>query len=121
MNENIYESMKAAVAELATTAKLQEGKLLVVGCSTSEVRGGHIGKDSSLSVASDLFTALSEVQDEYGFDIAIQCCEHLNRALVMEHHAAEARGYEEVNAVPTQHAGGSWQLQPMQLGRILWW
>ena len=51
MNENIYESMKAAVAELATTAKLQEGKLLVVGCSTSEVRGGHIGKDSSLSVA----------------------------------------------------------------------
>ena len=99
--------MKAAVAELATTAKLQEGKLLVVGCSTSEVRGGHIGKDSSLSVASDLFTALSEVQDEYGFDIAIQCCEHLNRALVMEHHAAEARGYEEVNAVPTQHAGGS--------------
>ena len=43
MNENIYESMKAAVAELATTAKLQEGKLLVVGCSTSEVRGGHIG------------------------------------------------------------------------------
>ena len=103
MNENIYESMKAAVAELATTAKLQEGKLLVVGCSTSEVRGGHIGKDSSLSVASDLFTALSE----YGFDIAIQCCEHLNRALVMEHHAAEARGYEEVNAVPTQHAGGS--------------
>ena len=58
-------------------------------------------------MASDLFTALSEVQDEYGFDIAIQCCEHLNRALVMEHHAAEARGYEEVNAVPTQHAGGS--------------
>ena len=107
MNKNIYESMKAAVAELATIAKLQEGKLLVVGCSTSEVRGGHIGKDSSLTVASDLFTALSEMQSEYGFDVAIQCCEHLNRALVMEHHAAEARGYEEVNAVPTQHAGGS--------------
>ena len=107
MNENIYESMKAAVAELATTAKLQEGKLLVVGCSTSEVRGGHIGKDSSLTVASDLFTALSEMQSEYGFDVAIQCCEHLNRALVLERHAAEARGYEEVNVVPVQHAGGS--------------
>lgn len=107
MNENIYESMKAAVAELATTAKLQEGKLLVVGCSTSEVRGGYIGKDSSLDVAEELFRALFEVQKEFGFDVAIQCCEHLNRALVMEHHAAEARGYEEVNAVPTQHAGGS--------------
>ena len=107
MNENIYEPMKAAVAELATTAKLQEGKLLVVGCSTSEVRGGHIGKDSSISVASDLFTALSEMQSEYGFDVAIQCCEHLNRALVMEQSAAVARGYEEVNAVPVQHAGGS--------------
>ena len=107
MNENIYESMKAAVAELATTAKLQEGKLFVVGCSTSEVRGGHIGKDSSLTVASDLFTALSEMQSEYGFDVAIQCCEHLNRALVMERYAAEVRGYEEVNVVPAQHAGGS--------------
>ncbi len=107
MNENPYESMKAAVTELATVAKLQEGKLLVVGCSTSEVRGRHIGKDSSLEVASDLFRALSEVQGEYGFDIAIQCCEHLNRALVMERTAAMARGYDEVNAVPVQHAGGS--------------
>ena len=107
MNENLYESMKAAVTELATVAKLQEGKLLVVGCSTSEVRGGYIGKDSSLEVASDLFRALSEVQGEYGFDIAIQCCEHLNRALVMEKSAALTRGYEEVNAVPIQHAGGS--------------
>ena len=104
MNGNLYESMKAAVTELATVAQLQEGKLLVVGCSTSEVRGRHIGKDSSLEVASDLFRALSEVQDEYGFDIAIQCCEHLNRALVMEQSAAVARGYEEV---PVQHAGGS--------------
>ena len=107
MNENLYESMKAAVTELATVAKLQEGKLLVVGCSTSEVRGRHIGKDSSLEVASDLFRALSEVQSEYGFAVAIQCCEHLNRALVMEQSAAVARGYEEVNAVPVQHAGGS--------------
>ena len=107
MNENLYESMKTAVTELATVAKLQEGKLLVVGCSTSEVRGRHIGKDSSLEVASDLFRALSEVQGEYGFDIAIQCCEHLNRALVMERQAAAARGYEEVNVVPVQHAGGS--------------
>ena len=107
MNENLYESMKAAVTELATVAKLKEGKLLVVGCSTSEVRGGYIGKDSSLEVASDLFRALSEVQGEYGFDIAIQCCEHLNRALVMEKSAALTRGYEEVNAVPIQHAGGS--------------
>ncbi len=107
MNESLYESMKAAVTELAAVAKLQEGKLLVVGCSTSEVRGGHIGKDSSLEVASELFRALSEVQREYGFSVAIQCCEHLNRALVMERHAALVRGYEEVNAVPVQHAGGS--------------
>ena len=54
MNGNIYESMKAAIIELVTVAKLGKGKLLVVGCSTSEVRGGHIGKDSSLDVAEDL-------------------------------------------------------------------
>lgn len=107
MNGNIYESMKAAIIELVTVAKLGKGKLLVVGCSTSEVRGGHIGKDSSLDVAEDLCRALFEVQREYGFDIAIQCCEHLNRALVMERHAALVRGYEEVNVVPVQHAGGS--------------
>lgn len=107
MNGNIYESMKADIIELVTVAKQGKGKLLVVGCSTSEVRGGHIGKDSSFDVAEDLCRALFEVQREYGFDIAIQCCEHLNRALVMERHAALVRGYEEVNVVPVQHAGGS--------------
>lgn len=61
MNGNIYESMKAAIIELVTVAKLGKGKLLVVGCSTSEVRGGHIGKDSSFDVAEDLCRALFEV------------------------------------------------------------
>ena len=107
MKESVYEQMKSALQELAVAAKLEQGKLLVIGCSTSEVRGGHIGKDSSLDVAAELFKALSEVQRDYGFDVAIQCCEHLNRALLMERDAAEVRGYEEVNVVPVQHAGGS--------------
>ncbi len=107
MKESVYEQMKSALQELAVAAKLTQGKLLVIGCSTSEVRGGHIGKDSSLDVAAELFKALSEVQRDYGFDVAIQCCEHLNRALLMERVAAEVRGYEEVNVVPVQHAGGS--------------
>ena len=58
MKESVYEQMKSALQELAVAAKLRQGKLLVIGCSTSEVRGGHIGKDSSLDVAAELFKAL---------------------------------------------------------------
>lgn len=80
----------------------------VVGCSSSEIVGGHIGKDSSMEAAAAVLAGILPVLKAQGVYLAAQCCEHLNRAIVIEQEAAEKYGYEQVNAVPQPHAGGSW-------------
>lgn len=104
---DIRPSLQRALEELIQTAKLEKGDLLVVGCSSSEVAGGRIGKQSSPEVGRQISEVCREVLQSRGIDLAAQCCEHLNRALVMEKRAAKERGYEQVNAIPQPHAGGS--------------
>jgi len=99
---------RAAIQEFLSIAKLASGDLLVVGCSSSEIVGGHIGKDSSFEAARAVFDGMYSILCERGIFLGAQCCEHLNRAVVVERRLALARGYEIVNAVPQQHAGGSW-------------
>ena len=84
------------------------GIFFVVGCSSSEIVGGHIGKDSSMEAAAAVLAGVLPVLKAQGVYLAAQCCEHLNRAIVIEQEAAEKYGYEQVNAVPQPHAGGSW-------------
>ncbi len=103
----IEQQVKAVVGEVRESAQLTGGKLLVIGCSTSEVLGKHIGKAGSGDVAAALFRGIAQVQQEYGFALAFQCCEHLNRALVMERATMERYGWEEVSVVPVPTAGGA--------------
>lgn len=103
-----------AAAELLAVAGLKPGQLLVVGCSTSEVRGEKIGSAGSDEVAKAIFAALSRCCAEKGVYLAIQCCEHLNRALVMERPAAERYGLEEVGVVPVPKAGGALAARAMR-------
>lgn len=86
---------------------LREGDLAVVGCSTSEVHGGRIGQDSVPELGQALCAALYGAAQEAGVFLAVQCCEHLNRALVLPRAVLCARGYTEVCAVPHPKAGGS--------------
>ena len=101
----IYQQTKAAIAELCEKANLREGNLVVVGCSTSEVLGSKIGTNSSPETAGEIFRALLEVTKEKGIYLAIQCCEHLNRAIITERKAVPFA--EPVNVVPQPKAGGS--------------
>ncbi len=96
-----------AAAELLALAKLQPGELLVVGCSTSEVAGERIGSYSSPQLAEAVFTGIARAAGEHQVYLAAQCCEHLNRALILERAAAKAYGYDPVNVVPQPKAGGS--------------
>ena len=105
--EALYEQAIQAVVELLAAAKLKKGDLLVVGCSSSEISGSRIGSDSRPETAEAVFSAIYEVVKEKGVYLAAQCCEHLNRALVVEEAYAEAHGLEIVNAVPQPKAGGS--------------
>lgn len=105
MNKSIYEQTKNAIAELCETAKLREGNIVVIGCSTSEVIGSKIGTNSSPDTADKIFNALYDYLNEKGIFLAVQCCEHLNRAIVTERKALPFA--ETVNVVPQPKAGGS--------------
>ena len=105
--QELYAQAKQAAVELLAAAKLKKGDLLVVGCSSSEISGSRIGSDSRPETAEAVFSAIYEVVKASGVYLAAQCCEHLNRALVVEEAYAEAHDLEIVNAVPQPKAGGS--------------
>lgn len=107
MYEEIREQAATAIKELLEAANLKRGDILVVGCSSSEITGGQIGKSSSTEAAGAVFEGVYPKLCDRGIYLAAQCCEHLNRALVIERRAAEAMGYEIVSAVPQPSAGGS--------------
>ena len=106
MEKEKDEAYKAA-KEILEKAKLEKGDLFVVGCSTSEVCGETIGTHSKPELADMVFAGIYEATKEYGVYLAAQCCEHLNRALILEAEAAEKYGYEPVNVMPQPKAGGS--------------
>lgn len=107
MFEEIAQQAKTAVTELLEVAKLKEGDIFVVGCSSSEVGGHKIGSFSSVDIANAIFGAVYPVLKEKKIFLAAQCCEHLNRAIILERAAAEKYGLPVVNAVPQPKAGGS--------------
>ncbi len=102
---NIKSDCKAIASELIEKAKLSKGDILVVGCSTSEVVGDKIGTNSAEDVAKEIFEGIYGVLNEKGIYLAVQCCEHLNRAIVIQREAIPFA--ERVNAIPQKKAGGS--------------
>lgn len=107
MYEEIKNSAKSAIIELLSAAKCTSGQILVVGCSSSEIIGEKIGKGSTPEAAQAVMDGILPAITENGLFLAAQCCEHLNRALVIEREAAEKFGLEIVAAVPKPKAGGS--------------
>lgn len=107
--EDIYTQTCLAIEALLGIERegLNPVKLLVIGGSSSEIAGGVIGHNSTYELGEAVSRAALDMAKKHGFDAAFQCCEHLNRALVMERAAAEARGYEIVCVVPRPKAGGS--------------
>ncbi len=105
--ESIKDQANKAINELIEKAKLKPGQLIVVGCSSSEIIGSNIGQGSSLDAAKAVFEGIYPVLKEKGNFLAAQCCEHLNRALIVEREYAEKHGLEIVNVVPQIKAGGS--------------
>lgn len=105
MKDMIYQQTKAVIEELGQKANLKHGDIVVVGCSTSEVLGSKIGTNSNPETAKLIFEALHDYSREHGVFLAIQCCEHLNRAIITERAAVPYA--EIVNVVPQPKAGGS--------------
>lgn len=103
--EQIKEQAYKAAKEIIEKAKLKKGSVLVVGCSTSEVIGDTIGTNSAPDVAEYIYIGIEKAANEVGVFVAAQCCEHLNRAIIVSKKALPFA--EEVNVVPQPKAGGS--------------
>lgn len=106
-SESISGPAARVLEELAEAGSLRPGGVIVVGVSTSEVRGRHIGTAGAETVAARLYDGVSQASQALGLHVVWQCCEHLNRALACERSLAEARGWTIVSAVPVPKAGGS--------------
>ncbi|MCQ2547375.1 MAG: TIGR01440 family protein [Clostridia bacterium] len=107
--EDIKKQSYEACRELVEIARLKAGNVLVVGCSSSEIMGDRIGKNSNLDAAKAVYEGIMEALKGTGVFLAAQCCEHLNRSVIVEREAL-LPGAEIVNVVPQAHAGGSFAM-----------
>ena len=101
----VREEAAEITRDLIVQAKPEKGDILIVGCSSSEVVGERIGTFSSVETAQAVFEGILGVASEYGLFLAAQCCEHLNRAIIVERAAVPL--YDDVNVIPQPKAGGS--------------
>lgn len=106
-DKEIYEQVSQALEDLEAQMPFHKDHILVIGTSTSEVLGKHIGTAGTEKVASAIFRALQFFQKKTGTQLAFQCCEHLNRALVVEENTQRQYNLEQVSAIPVAKAGGS--------------
>ena len=107
MLDTVKIQAETAIRELIEVAGLRQGDLVVIGCSSSEIVGERIGKGSSLEAARAVFDGIYPILKEQGIFLAAQCCEHLNRALIVERAYADSHNLEEVAVRPMPKAGGS--------------
>ena len=112
--QRISAQTRAAIEELLDLAGLSSGDIVVAGCSTSEVCGAHIGSAGSEETADAILDSLLDACQRRGLNLAVQCCEHLNRALVVERDVLKANRLTEVSAVPVQKAGGALAARAMR-------
>ena len=105
--DNIFLQAQNAAKELIEKSNLKSGDIVVIGCSTSEVIGERIGTSGTVETAQQIFDGLNSIFSEKNIYIAAQCCEHLNRAIIIESEKANSMGLEKVSVVPHPHAGGS--------------
>ncbi len=109
--EQIRNDATVVIAEIIEKANLKKNQLFVVGCSSSETIGEHMGTASSKDAAETIYEVISKELNERGVNLAVQCCEHLNRSVVVEREVAEKYGFEEVNVIPQPHAGGAFAVE----------
>ena len=105
--ETFVQDLTQITDEVLAQANLKAGDTFVLGCSTSEVTGGVIGKNPSQEVGEWIIATLKQILDAKGIFLAVQGCEHLNRALVVERRLAEKKDWEIVAVLPSLHAGGA--------------
>ncbi|EPH96587.1 TIGR01440 family protein [Enterococcus faecalis 13-SD-W-01] len=105
--EQLKAELTKMMHEILEQANLEAGDIFVLGCSTSEIAGGRIGKNSSAEIGQWVIQTMKNVLDPLDIYLAVQGCEHINRALVVEKKLAKQQNLEIVSVIPALHAGGA--------------
>lgn len=105
--QQITKDLNLTLTELLDYYPLFSNQILVIGCSTSEVVGKRIGTGTSVEAAAAIYKVLADFQRRYGFHLAFQACEHINRSLIVERLTAEHFKLDEVTVIPVLEAGGA--------------
>lgn len=105
--QSIQQELRQLLTEFEEKIILKQGQILVIGCSTSEIVGKHIGKGGALDVAEAVYEPLKEFAEKHQLYLAFQGCEHINRAITIEQQAVDQYNFEPVSVVPVKTAGGS--------------
>ncbi|SEG20026.1 TIGR01440 family protein [Eubacterium ruminantium] len=105
--EKIKEDAGNVIQEIYNASGIKSGQIFLVGCSSSEIIGKHMGSASSADAAEAVYSVISSFLKEKGVYLAVQCCEHLNRAVVLDREVMQKYDFEEVNVIPQYHAGGA--------------
>lgn len=113
--DKLVTDLTVIVNEVLAQAHLKENDIFVLGCSTSEVVGGFIGKDSSQETGRIIVKTIKNILDKHNIHLAVQGCEHLNRALAVESKTADHHQLELVSVVPALHAGGACSVAAFEL------
>lgn len=103
----IERDLNQALAELYNQFTLNENHILIIGCSTSEVIGEQIGTAGNETAAAEIFQVLADYRERYGFHLAFQGCEHINRSVIVERSTFDRFNLNEVTVVPVREAGGA--------------
>ena len=90
----LAEQTRALALDILHQSAIGEGQIFVLGLSTSEVIGGRIGKNSNQEVGEVVVKTLLDILNERKIYLAVQGCEHINRALAVERELAEKYGLE---------------------------
>lgn len=113
--EQLARETQAITRDILEKSAIVTGQVFVLGLSSSEVAGGLIGKNSNAEIGRIIVQAVLEETKKRGLYLAVQGCEHVNRALVVEKEYAERKDLEIVNVLPSLHAGGSGQVAAFEL------
>lgn len=113
----IKKDVSRAICELIKEAGLEQGDILVIGCSTSEVKGSKIGKDSNEEIGEAIISEALSCLNTKGIFLAVQGCEHINRSLVVEKELAKRDKLEIVSVIPQLHAGGAASMAAYKLAK----
>ena len=105
--QDVSAAARRAVEIILESRQPKKGEILVIGCSTSEIIGERIGSASSEDAARAVMDGVLPPLEGKGLYLAVQGCEHINRALSVPRACMEQYGLQEVWVVPWLHAGGA--------------